>query len=72
MEKMFIKLRNRFVNLQAVSYVETTEDGGMALELMNRDHPVRLSAAEAAEFQQVLERCSFQIRSSDAGFAASQ
>ncbi len=65
MEKIFIKFQNRFVNLQAVSYVETTEDGGMALDLMHRDHSVRLNAAEAADFQQVLARFSVQIRTED-------
>ncbi len=65
MEKMFIKFQNRFVNLQAVSYVETTEDGGMIVELMTRDLPVRLDAAETAEFQQVLARFSFQTRTEE-------
>ena len=67
MDKTFVKLRNCFVNLQTVSYVETTEDGGMSITLTNRDHPVRLSATEASGFQEILGRFLLQARASAAG-----
>ena len=66
MDKTFIKFRNCFVNLQTVSYVERTEDGGMSLTVANRAHPVRLSAAEASEFEEILARFSLQPRTSAA------
>ena len=67
MDKTFVKLRNYFVNLKAVSCVEATEDGGLAITLTNRDHPIRLGAAEAAVFQEILARFSLQGRASAAG-----
>ena len=67
MDKTFIKFRNCFVNLQTVSYVERTEDGGISITVLNRDHPVRLSAAEASDFEGMLTRFLLQPRASAAG-----
>ena len=67
MDKTFIKLRNYFVNLHAVSCVESTEDGGIAITLTNRDHPIRLGATEASSFQEILGRFALQARVPAAG-----
>ena len=66
MDKTFIKFRNCFVNLQTVSYVERTEDGGVSITVANRDHPVRVSAAEASDLEDILARFSLQPRTSAA------
>ena len=62
MDRPFIKFRNYFINLDAVAYIETTEDGGMALAIMNREHPIRLGPKEATEFAQIMARFSLQLR----------
>jgi len=62
MDRPFIKFRNYFINLEAVACLETTEDGGMAITIMNREHPIRLGPSEAAEFAQILGRFSLQLR----------
>ena len=62
MDRPFIRFRNYFVNLEAVACVETTEDGGMALTIMNREHPIRLGPKEAIEFAQIVARFSIQLR----------
>ena len=64
MDKTFVKLGTCFVNLQSVSYVERTEDGGISITVLNRDHPVRLSGAEAADFEGMLARFLLEPRSS--------
>ena len=62
MDRPFIRFRTYFINLEAVACVETTEDGGMAITVMNREHPIRLSPNEAAEFTQIIGRFSIQLR----------
>ena len=62
MDRPFIRFRNFFVNLEAVACVETTEVGGMALTVMNREHPIRLGPKEAIEFAQIMTRFSIQLR----------
>ncbi len=62
MDRPFIRFRNYFINLEAVACVETTEDGGMALTIMNREHPIRLGPKEAIEFAQIMTRFSIQLR----------
>ena len=67
MDKTFVKCRNAFVNLQSVSYVERTEDGGLSITVVNRDQPVRLSAAEASDFEEILARFLLPPRTSATG-----
>ena len=67
MDKTFIKCRNAFVNLQNVSYVERTEDGGISITVVNRDQPVRLNAGEASDFEEILERFLLLPRTAVAG-----
>ncbi len=62
MERPFIKFRNYYINLEAVACIETTEDGGMAVTILNRDQPIRFGPQEAAEFAQILGRYSLQLR----------
>ena len=62
MDRPFIKFRNYFINLEAVACIETTEDGGMAITVMNRDLPIRLGAHDAAAFAQIMGRFSLQLR----------
>ena len=62
MDRPFIKFRNYFINLDAVACIETTEDGGMALTMMSREHPIRLGPKEATEFTQIMARFSLQLR----------
>ncbi len=62
MDRPFIKFRNYFINLEAVACIETTEDGGMAITVMNREHPIRLGPQEGAEFAQILGRHSMLLR----------
>ena len=62
MERPFIKVRTYFINLEAVACIETTEDGGMAITVLNRDQPIRLGPEEGAEFGQILGRFSLQLR----------
>ena len=62
MERPFIRFHNYFINLEAVACTETTEDGGMAITIMNRQHPIRLSPKDAAEFAQIMGRFSLQLR----------
>ena len=65
MERPFIRFRNYYINLDAVACVETTEDGGMAITVLNRDQPIRLGPKEGAEFGQILGRFSLQLRSEE-------
>ncbi len=62
MDRPFIRFRTYFINLEAVACVETTEDGGMALTIMNREHPIRLGPKEAIEFAHIMTRFSIQLR----------
>ena len=62
MERPFIKFRNFYINLEAIACIETTEDGGMAVTVLNRDQPIRFGPQEATEFTQVLGRYSLQLR----------
>ena len=62
MERPFIKFRNYYINLEAVACIETTEDGGMAVTILNRDQPIRFGPQESAEFTQILGRYSLQLR----------
>ena len=62
MDRPFIRFGNYFINLEAVACVETTEDGGMAITVISREHPIRLGPNEAAEFSQIMSRYSLQPR----------
>ena len=62
MDRPFIRFHNYFINLEAVACTETTEDGGMAITVMNREHPIRLAPKEATEFAQIMGRFSLQHR----------
>ncbi len=62
MDRPFIRVRDYFINLDAVACVETTEDGGMALTIMNRENPIRLGPKEATEFARIMARFSLQHR----------
>ena len=63
--KTIHQVRNYYINLDAVACVETTEDGGMAITVLNRDQPIRLGPKEGAEFGQILGRFSLQLRSEE-------
>jgi hypothetical protein len=63
MEKRFIKIRDHYVNLYAISFAQSTDDGGLAVTVMNRDQPLRLSRDEAQEFLAVLSRFTIPSRS---------
>ncbi len=62
MDRPFIRFQNYFINLEAVACTETTQDGGMAITVMSREHPIRLSPKEATEFAQIMGRFSLQLR----------
>lgn len=62
MDRPFIRFSNYFINLEAVACTETTEDGGMAITVMNREHPIRLSPKDATEFAHIMGRFSLQLR----------
>ena len=62
MDRPFIRFQNYFINLEAVACTETTQDGGMAITVMSREHPIRLSPKEATEFVQIMGRFSLQLR----------
>ena len=62
MDRPFIRFRNYFINLDAVACIETTEDGGISITVMNRERPIRLDPTEGAEFEQILARFSLQLR----------
>ena len=62
MERTFIKFRSYFINLEAITCAEMAEDGGMAITVMSRPTPIRLSANEGQEFRQILGRFSLQFR----------
>ena len=66
MERKFINFRNYFINVEAISCAEMTEDGGMAISMMGRDSPIRLSVNEGSEFRQILSRMSLQMREKEA------
>jgi hypothetical protein len=34
----------------------------MAITVMNREHPIRLSSSEAADFERIMGRFSLQLR----------
>ena len=62
MERNFINFRNYFINVSAITCAEMTEDGGMAITVMSRPKPIRLSVNEGQEFRQILSRFALQIR----------
>ena len=62
MERTFINFRNYFINVKAISCAEMKEDGGMAISIIGRDSPIRLSVSEGGEFRQILSRYSLQTR----------
>ncbi len=65
MNRNFINFRNYFINLEAISCAEMTEDGGMAISVMGRQAPIRLSVNEGNEFRQILSRYSLQTRETE-------
>ena len=66
MERNFISFRNYFINLEAITFAEMTEDGGMAITVMSRSSPIRLSVNEGQEFRQILSRYCLQFRDKEA------
>jgi hypothetical protein len=66
MERRFINFRNYFINIEAISCAEMTENGGMTISMMGRDSPIRLSVNEGSEFRQILGRVSLQLREKEA------
>ncbi len=62
MDRTFINFRNYFINLQSITCAEMTEDGGMAITVISRPTPIRLSVNEGQEFRRILSRYSLQFR----------
>ena len=56
MERTFINFCNYFINVATISCAEMTEDGGMAISVIGRDSPIRLSVNEGSEFRQIPSR----------------
>ncbi len=62
MDKLFIKIGTRIVNVKAIAYVETTDDGGAEVVVLQRDQPIRLDRARAVPFLDVLTRFMIPVR----------
>ena len=67
MEKMFIRVANRIVNVQAIHEVEIDENGDIVIRVANSDKPVRIGGVRAQEFLGVLERFTVSQRSAEGG-----
>ena len=63
MERTFIRVANRIVNVQAIHEVEIDENGDIVIRIANSDKPVRIGGARAKEFLGVLERFTVSQRS---------
>jgi hypothetical protein len=62
MDKLFIKIGTRIVNVKAIAFVEITDDGGAEVAVLQRDQPIRLDRARAIPFLDVLTRFMIPIR----------
>jgi hypothetical protein len=62
MEKLFIKMGSRIVNLRAIAFVEVTDDGGAEVTVLQREQPIRLDRARATAFLDVLSRFLIPVR----------
>jgi hypothetical protein len=62
MEKLFIKMGSRIVNLRAIAFVEVTDDGGAEVTVLQREQPIRLDRARATAFLYVLSRFLIPVR----------
>ena len=62
MERTFIKVRDQIVNLNAICFIESAEDGSLAVTVQNRDKPFRLHGADSAAFMEVMKRFSVEVR----------
>jgi len=65
MEKLFIKIGSRIVNIRAIAYVEQTDDGGAEVVVLQREQPIRLDRPRAVAFLDVLNRFQIPIRSEE-------
>jgi hypothetical protein len=62
MEKLFIKIGTRIVNVKAIAYIEINDDGGAEVAVLQRDQPIRLDRARAVPFLDVLTRFMIPVR----------
>jgi hypothetical protein len=62
MEKLFIKIGSRIVNVRAIAFVEVTDDGGAEVTVLQREQPIRLDRARATPFLDVLSRFLIPVR----------
>ncbi len=67
MERMFIRVANRILNVQAIHEVEIDENGDIVIRVANSDTPVRIGGVRAKEFLGVLERFTVSQRSAEGG-----
>ncbi len=67
MERTFIRVANRIVNVQAIHEVEIDENGDIVIRVANSDTPVRIGGVRAQEFLGVLERFTVSERSAADG-----
>ncbi len=63
MEKLFIRIANRIVNVQAIHEVEINENGDVVIRVADSEKPVRIGGLRAREFLGVLERFTVSERS---------
>jgi hypothetical protein len=62
MDKLFIKIGTRIVNVKAIAYIEINDDGGAEVAVLQRDQPIRLDRARAVPFLDVLTRFMIPVR----------
>ncbi len=67
MERTFIRVANRIVNVQAIHEVEIDENGDIVIRVANSERPVRIGGVRAQEFLGVLERFTVSERSAADG-----
>ena len=67
MERTFIRVANRIVNVQAIHEVEIDENGDIVIRVANSGKPVRIGGVRAQEFLGVLERFTVSERSAADG-----
>ena len=67
MERTFIRVANRIVNVQAIHEVEIDENGDIVIRVANSEKPVRIGGVRAQEFLGVLERFTVSERSAADG-----
>ena len=67
MEKVFIRITNRIINVHAIHEVEINENGDVVIRVAESDKPVRIGGVKAREFLEVLERFTVPQRSAAGG-----